>query len=250
MSFQPPTAVQPVVPAPPPARSRRTGLLGLGIAVVVVGAAVGIALVATSGSKETDAIEHLARAPVGCTTTLHVDTPATFLVFVETTGHVDPIDGGCVEQRLTYRHAGRAPTVDLTLVDGAGHELQLDRRSGVSFDGAGYHGESVREVTIAESGDYQLTAQSSAGDLAVSIGKDPNGAGDSMRTAGLVVLGLRRKPPMAMAIPTGSLPPPPTIAGPVGHPAPPPLAPPAPGPRPYLPPPPAQPGQWPGPTLS
>lgn len=270
MSYQPPGPFPPAVangPAPS-AGSRRSGLLWLGIVALVAGLIGGGVLLASSASMEDDAARDLARAPVNCTTTLHVDAPATFVVFIETTGRLTDLDGGCVDEPRQYTHsASRLPTVDLTLTNGDDEELDLDRRTDVSYDFGGYRGTSVREVTIDQAGDYQLTVLSSADDVAITVGKDPNGAGDSTRTLGLVVLiagvalgavlivlGLRRKAP-----PTGS----PTMAPPFATanypttypmtsatappPAMPPMAPGPPGHGPFASPPaPPPPGQWPG----
>lgn len=256
MSYQPPGAIPPpVAPAPPPSQPgrRRGGLIGLGIAVLLIGVVAGIVLIASSSSMEDDAVEDLARAPVNCTTTLEVDSPSTFLVFVETKGKLDELDGGCAADAQEYSHsASRLPTVDLTLTDDDGEELDLDRRTDVSYDTGDFRGESVREVRIEAKGDYQLTVRSPADDVAIAVGDDPNGVGDSTRVAGLIVLiagavigavlialGARRRPatPGAQPLATGMAmaPPSPTAAYPtVPSPAPP-MRPPS---GPFAPPPP------------
>jgi hypothetical protein len=262
MSSPPPGAMPPAVPPPPvvptapvaalapipaPAGRRRTGLLALGIVVALAGAAAGIGLIAASGSKEGDAVEDLARAPIACTTTLHVESPTTFVVFLETKGRMERLDGGCVDHWRDYAHSGtRQPPVDLTLTNADGDELTLARRGDITYDVDGYRGTAIGQVTIGQAGDYQLTALSSADDVAIAIGKDPNGAGDPMRNAGVIVLvvgvalglvllllGLRRTPVAAPMAPAVAAPGagwvPPVVAPVVAPPAAPqPFAPPAP----------------------
>src|SRR5262245_29445528 len=65
---------------------RRTGLLIAGIVVLIGGLAGGGALIAASGSSYQEGVENLARAPIGCTTSLDFQTTGTFTIYIETKG--------------------------------------------------------------------------------------------------------------------------------------------------------------------
>src|SRR5215213_1892332 len=76
-------------------RRRNKGLLIAGIVVLIGGLGGGLAALLMSGSAADDAVESLARAPVGCTTRLDFDKSGTFTVYVETKGTVSVSRGDC-----------------------------------------------------------------------------------------------------------------------------------------------------------
>ena len=92
-SYQPPPP--PPVAAPPAKGKRRTGLLVTGLVVLLAGLIGGGAVVAKGKSNYEDAVHSLARAPVGCTTTLVFDKADKFIVYIETKGKLTELSGDC-----------------------------------------------------------------------------------------------------------------------------------------------------------
>ncbi|MGZ4767448.1 MAG: hypothetical protein ACXVLX_02185, partial [Ilumatobacteraceae bacterium] len=76
--FQPPP---PAAAAAAPKRKRHKGMIVFGLIVLIVGVVGGVAIVAKSMSNYKSEVKSLARAPVGCTTTLVFDKPATFTIY-------------------------------------------------------------------------------------------------------------------------------------------------------------------------
>jgi len=213
MSYQPipnpPVVQQPAEPfAPGPARGgRRKGLIGLGALALLGGVGTGVAMIVASGSSYDDAVESLARAPIGCTTSLEFDSTGTYTIFVETEGRTGDVRGDCDASDDDYRYRGdELPDVEVVVVDDDDEELDLDDEEGVSYDAAGFVGESIQSVEIEEEGSYAITVTSEEDDFAIAIGQDPKSDADTLRTAGiaaavaglvlgipLILLGLRRK---------------------------------------------------------
>jgi len=219
MSYQPQPPMMSVPAPPPPAPppdvprgDRRRGLLWIGVGVLVAGLVAGVVLYAMSSSATDDAVKQLARAPVGCTTTLEFERSGTFIIYVETKGSTGDVAGDCPTGGESYDRADSdLPEVDLTLHDGNDDEVSLDTLEGVSYDAAGFAGESVSSVQIDEPGTFRLTVESLENDFAISIGNDPNDAADSLTTmaliavgvgvlagGALILLGLRRRPTAAV----------------------------------------------------
>ncbi len=188
MSFQPqvPSVSQPPPPHPapppppvlPPAKGkRRKGLIIFGIILVVAGIVGGAGIVAKGMSNYEAAVKSLARAPVGCTTTLEFDKPATFTIYVETKGKLSELSGDCDASGGSYSHPGsKLPKVSMTLVDSNGEEIDLQRGVTAEYDVAGYEGIGVRTMRIPEAGTYRLNVESDESDFAVAIGKNPKDA--------------------------------------------------------------------------
>jgi len=259
MSFQ-------VQPTPPAKGARRGGLLGLGIVLLLGGVGTGAALFVTSSSQYEDAVKNLQRAPVGCDTEFNFTGTGTFIFYAESKGKVGDLRGDCENTDTDYNHDGRI-SVDLTLTNADGEEVDLDSASGASYDAAGYTGSEINTLKLDEPGKYTLSVSSDDTDFAIAVGRNPKDDADSMKTiaiaaliAGVVlgllfiILGMRRKPaaPAAGAWnpagggnlagyqPVSGPPPvaPPTAPPqPAWQPVPPPQAPPA----PPVPPPPAPP---------
>ena len=130
-------------------------------------------------SNYKDAVKSLARAPVGCTTTLVFDKPATFTVYIETKGKLGELSGDCEAIGSTYSHPGdKLPKVSMTLVDSNGDEVDLQRGVTATYDIDGYVGTAVRTVNIEEAGTYHLNVESDETDFAVAIGKNPKDDND------------------------------------------------------------------------
>ncbi len=214
----------------------------LGVLLLVAGIGAAAAAFVLSSSRLEDGVKQLARAPVGCTTTLEFDKAGTFNVFVETKGKLtDPLKGDCAAKDEYDRGDDDAPDVTLTLKDGNDDEITIDEASGPTYDAAGFVGSAIGKVTIEEAGTYRLKVDSSSDDFAIALGKDPDGDASSLQTIGLIaggaaaliglvllLLGMRRRPAPAAAV----VPPSPWNAGVTGVPsvpgyvAPPPAAPP------------------------
>ena len=199
----------------PPAKGpRRKGLLGLGVILLLGGVGVGAALFVTSGSQYEDAVKNLQRAPVGCDTEFDFTGTGTFIIYTETKGTIGDLRGDCENTGASYEHSGGRISVDLTLTNSDGDNVDLPRASGASYDKSGFVGTEIRELSIDKPGTYTLAVESDDSDFAISVGRNPKDDFDSMQTiaiiaaaAGLVIgglliiLGMRRK-----AAPTGPAP--------------------------------------------
>jgi hypothetical protein len=218
MSYQPqmPLMTQPPPPtiAAPPKGKRRKGKMILGIILLVAGLGGGVATVAKGMSNYKESVKSLARAPVGCTTTLVFDKPATFTIYAETKGKLGTLGGDCQANGSSYSHPGdKLPKVSMTLVNSSGDEVTLDRGVSASYDVDGYKGTGIRTMKIEQAGTYRLDVESDDTDFAVAIGKDPKKDSDRLLVIGggvalgglifgllFLLLGLRRRrPEMAMA---------------------------------------------------
>ncbi len=248
--------------APPPKGKRRKGQMMIGIILLVGGLGGGVATVAKGMSNYKDAVRSLARAPVGCTTTLVFDKPATFTVYAETKGKLGTLGGDCKANGSSYSHPGdKLPKVSMTLVDSNGKEVSLDRGASASYDIDGYKGTGIRTMKIGQAGTYRLDVESNDTDFAVAIGRNPKDNSDKLMVIGgavalgglifgllFLLLGLRRRRPATAAAdvrnPVGPLPGWPPGTG--TYPGLPPIAPPAPGVYQPVPPPIAPTIQFPG----
>ncbi|MGD9999241.1 MAG: hypothetical protein AB7L17_03580 [Ilumatobacteraceae bacterium] len=249
----PPMVQQPAAPfAPSAPGGRRTGLIAAGALVLAAGVAAGIVMILASGTNYDEAVENLARAPIGCTTALEFDETGTFTVYVETEGSIGDVRGNCPNTDTDYRFEGDVlPAVDVSLRTEDGDEIDLTDDTGKDYDAGGFVGQSIASVEIDRAGDYEVTVTSSESDFAIAIGKNPKKDADSLRTSGIgalaagivigglmLILGLRRRrPPAAPLAPTSPYgvpptayapapqapvaPPPPTVAWPPAQPAPP-----------------------------
>jgi hypothetical protein len=175
----------------PTATTNRARFFGL--VVLVIGVAAAIVLWLLSSKRYDDAVADLAPAPVGCDTTLVFDRTGTYTFFVETTGAVGEIDGDCSADDRDYDFDGEeAPRVELTLVDDAGDEVDLDRASGPSYSRGGASGSGVRTVDIEDTGAYVLRVDSEEDEVMVRVGRDPSSGVTPMRVGAgaLLVAGL------------------------------------------------------------
>lgn len=214
----------PVVAAPTVKGKRRKGLIVLGIVLLLGGVLGGGAMVTKGMSNYEESVKSLARAPVGCTTTLVFDKPATFTVYAETEGQLGDLSGDCEANGDEYNFPGdRLPRVSMTLVDSNGDEVDMERGADASYDVDGYTGTGIRTLTIEDAGTYRLNVESDDGEFAVAIGKDPKKDSELLQMIGggvalagfvlgllFILLGLRRRrlqPAMAdFRNPAGPLP--------------------------------------------
>jgi hypothetical protein len=204
---------QPPPPVVAPKGKRHKGMMIFGLVLLIVGVLGGGAIVAKGLSNYKEAVKSLARAPVGCTTTLVFDKPATFTVYAETKGKLGELSGDCEATGGEYEHPGdKLPKVSMTLLDSNGDEVDLQRGVTAKYDIDGYVGTAVRSMNIEEAGTYRLNVESDDTDFAIAIGKNPEDDNDLLMLIGggvalggfvlgvlFFLLGLRRRRPDAAA---------------------------------------------------
>ncbi len=228
---QAPVVQQPSAPfTPAPVGGRRAGLIGVGALLLAAGVVAGVVLFLASSSNYDEGVQNLARAPIGCTTSLEFDEAGTYTVYLETTGVIGELRGDCPNADRDYDYRGDGlPEVDIVLVDDNGDEVDLDDDESRDYDAAGFVGRSVASVEIPEAGNYEVTATSDEDEVAVAVGRNPKDTAGSMKTMGIgalalgvlvgglcIVLGMRRKP----ASGGGATPPTPVPFGSPGSPGP------------------------------
>lgn len=219
----------------PPGRRRGRALIVGGVVAVVVGLVAAAALSLVARHRVDATVRDLARAPVGCDTTLEFSTTGTFVVYVEIAGRMDDLAGGCDAPARYDRRAAPTPPVDVALVDPSGRDVALGPTDAASYDVAGFRGEPLGEISIDDAGRHVVRVTSPEGGFVVAVGRDPTGAGVVLTAMALAVAAAgvlgggaatavgvvrsRRDPPPD---PAASPPPP---VGPPGSPLPPPTGP-------------------------
>ncbi len=169
--------------------AKRSGLLGAGIVVLIVGVLTAIGLWYSAGQRQTDAVRGLARAPIGCDTTLDFESTGDFLIFVETAGTLgDDVAGDCAAGGDFEWTEAALPPVTLALTSPDGNDVALGSQSGVTYDVDNSAGQSVRTFTIDEPGDYVLRVESPDGEagFAMAVGRDPSDGVSAMRLGALL----------------------------------------------------------------
>ena len=170
-------------------RGRRRWLLVSGIVVLVGFIALAVGLWFAADARYDDNVAAFARAPVGCETTLDFDRSGEFVLYIETTGQVDGLDGDCDVTQRYDRAANGLPQPELTLRDPDGDELVLDSTGGVDYDTGEFVGTAYRLVDIAEQGDHVLVVGSVDGEaFAMSIGGDPRDGVALLRSGALAAM--------------------------------------------------------------
>jgi hypothetical protein len=160
--------------------NRRTGFLVAGIVVLIVGLIAAVGLWYSAGQRQSDAVRDLARAPVGCDTTLNFEVAGEFLVFLETEGEISAVTGSCVAPG-SFGQLGsprNLPPVRLALTGPDGSDVALDTRTGVDYDSDGSAGQVIRTFVVGTPGDYVLRVEPTNGSepagYAIAIGRDPS----------------------------------------------------------------------------
>ena len=168
---------------------RRKWIL-VGSLVAVVGIVTTAVMWFLASSRQDDAIENLARAPVNCDSVVDFAETGVYLVFVETTGEFEAVSGDCPASG-SYALATSAPAVDVSVVDPDGDDVRLiNRRGDVDYDGAGFAGASRFAIDVRTPGDHVVRVESTAEEaFAIAIGRDPADGVGALRTIG-VILGL------------------------------------------------------------
>ena len=187
--YQPYGAQQPPLISPSP-RHSRSGAVAAAVFVLLAGVAGGIVMLLLANTRHDKAVEDLARAPIGCATTLDFADTGTFVLFVETKGKVGALDGDCPNANRSYAYSGTdTPDVAIIITDSEGTEVGVSRDRSKSYDRGIYVGESVGTVTVSEPGEYVLTASSAEAEVVVTVGKDPADAAGSLRVGGFIAIG-------------------------------------------------------------
>jgi hypothetical protein len=167
---------------------RRTLLRVFGIVAILLGVVVGLAVWTVADQRLADAVDGLARAPIGCDTVLDFDEGGTYVLFVETKGELDDVRGDCeVDTRIDWT-SDELPTVTLTLADPEGSDVDLESDDGVSYDAGDAAGESIYSVDIETPGDHTLRVESDDSGFAIAVGRDPNNGVLALRAVALVAL--------------------------------------------------------------
>lgn len=183
----PPTApFEQPAQAAPSGRGRR---IAVGAAIAGIGLITAVVLWVVAAQRYDDGIGALARAPVGCDTTLDFAESGEYLVFVETTGSLPEVRGDCGRGGDFDLGAAAVPIVDVRIVDPDGDDVTLlSRRGRESYDGAGSAGESLARIQIDTAGDHVVRVESSSTEtFAVAIGRDPGSGVGALRLAALAV---------------------------------------------------------------
>jgi len=219
-----PYSTPPVDPFGQHAQVEATGNRGprvaLGVAIAMIGIITGVVLWFVADQRYDDGVESLARAPVGCDTTLDFSSAGEYLVFAETAGTLPEVRGDCGAGGAFDLGSVEPPTVEVMIVDPDGNEVPLltfsDRES---YDRAGSVGSSIARIEIGTAGDHVVRVESSTTDtFAVAIGDDPAGGVGALRLVaalaaviglgvGLIVAFTRRT---TRVTPSAVQPPPPT----------------------------------------
>jgi hypothetical protein len=160
--------------------NRRTRFFAAGVIVLIVGLLAAVGLWYSAGQRQSEAVRNLARAPVGCDTTLNFEVAGEFLVFVEIEGKIGNVTGSC-ESPGDFGQLGISqglPPVRLDLTAPDGSDVALDTRTGVDYDADGSAGQAIRTFVVERPGDYVLRVQP-ANDaepavFAIAIGRDPS----------------------------------------------------------------------------
>ncbi len=160
--------------------------------MIVVGLVAAVVMWTVGGTRQTDAVEGFARAPVGCDTTLDFVETGEYFVFIESAGQLDEIRGDCdIEGR--YDVGSGTPDVEITIVDPDGAPVDLDRAvTTLDYDEGGFVGSAAFTIDIAQTDDHVVRVESADDEVfVVAIGRDPADGVAALRL-GAVALGLAR----------------------------------------------------------
>jgi hypothetical protein len=154
---------------------RRGWMLVVGALALVSLLGTAVVLWIAAGDRGADNVARFARAPVGCDTTLGFEATGTFVLYIETSGELGELSGGCDAPRRYDRDVDDVVQVELTLRDPDGDEVELADADGISYDVDGFVGVALHEVDIATTGDHVLTVAATDGDaFAIAVGRSPD----------------------------------------------------------------------------
>jgi hypothetical protein len=186
---------QPFGAATPDGGARRPGLIGAGALILAAGVVGGVVMLLASSSNYDEGVKNLARAPIGCTTSLQFDEAGTYTIYLETKGQVGALRGDCPNADRDYDLGDNdLPDVTITLLNDDGDEIDLDDDDSKDYDAGGAAGSSIASVKIEQAGDYEITATvddgADGGEVAIAVGRNPKASASSLKTTGIVVLAL------------------------------------------------------------
>ena len=122
-----------------------------------------------------EAVDGLARGPVGCDTVLDFDDTGDYVVFIETKGSLDDGRGDCAADASVDWAGDELPAATVTLSDPDGDDGRARRpTTGSTTTPGGSQGSSIGTVTIEQAGDHLLRVESDDEGFYVSIGHNPN----------------------------------------------------------------------------
>lgn len=178
-------------PVPIPARTSRKRLIPVGALLAGLGVLGGVTCAGLMVKRMGDAAEALARAPIGCTTTLDVSDPGTFNVYLETRSQLAEVPGGCPARTGIIQH-GPQPVLapQIRLVDPSGGSVVVRSASKLSYDVGRYRGELLGVARLDVPGEYQLVVDGNDPTLVVAVGarsRDPLRAGAALLIAMLAL---------------------------------------------------------------
>ena len=172
---------------------RSARLIVAGAAVLVACACVAAALWFASRQRLGDNVAAFARAPAGCDTTLDFASTGVFVLYLETTGRLDDIEGECDAPARYERDRSDVPEVSIALRDPQGVAVELRTPDEISYDVDGFVGSALWVVSIERPGVHMLTVASSEGvAVAVAVGRSPDDGVAALRAAsgGAIAAGL------------------------------------------------------------
>lgn len=193
------------------AAPRRGWLVIAGAIVLVTGVVGAIVAWLASEQRYDDGVMGLARAPVGCESVLAFTAPGDFLVFAESAGQFDPVEGDCTASG-SFRADVPQPSAQVEVVAPDGSSLTTRPATGVDYDRAGSRGSQIGAVTVSSEGDHLVRVISTDGQFAVAIGQDPLDGVVEMRVlavavaivglvAGVVLIAFGNRPRGGEAVP-------------------------------------------------
>lgn len=145
-----------------------------GIVIALAGVIGAVALWSLAERRHDGTVADFARAPAGCDTTLAFESEGRFLLYVETSGQIDRIEGDCDVAGAYSRTDDTNPAFELAIIGADGEQLPLGGHTGIAYDTDGYVGSSVGSVQIDGAGEYTMRVASTADDFVVAVGTDPD----------------------------------------------------------------------------
>lgn len=162
-------------------KSRGRGTAALfGMLLVVAGLIGGALLYVLSVRRPGQAVDHFARAPVGCTTTLEFTETGTFYVYAEDAAQVTPPAGDCEPTG----EPGRAFGFELT---GSGGAVVPKSDESVEYDSGGRTGRSIARFDIDTAGSFEIAVVGDDPAVVAAVGRDPQDGVDELRRGALIV---------------------------------------------------------------
>lgn len=151
-------------------------LMVIGIVTMVITVILTAVLLVFAQRRYDDAVRGLARAPVGCDTTLEFTSTGRFSLFIETEGVLGELVGGCDAPATYRRESERPPRVQMLLVGPAGDETPLDRAEPVPYSSGGFSGWTHRTFEVVNEGDHVIRVTSADDGFVVAVGRHPDDA--------------------------------------------------------------------------